>query len=297
MTTVFDALTAEPWAIQPDWLPRLAALAQRQGMEKDTAEAARVLREQTLAMAAGPSARRLEGARYAMVTAGGVAILPIFGPIFPRANLMTEMSGATSVAALQNDYRLALANADIGATLFLLDTPGGAVSGINAMADTIHAGRKHKPTVAFVAGAAASAGYWIASATSAIHMERTAMVGSIGVVAALPKQVEPGSDGSIAVEIVSSNAPNKRPDPTTEEGAATIRATLDAIEAQFIADVARGRATTPTRIKSDFGQGGVLVGRAAVEAGMADGIKSYDQVLAELTAQVSNKRRADALRK
>lgn len=299
MTSVFDALTAEPWAIQIDWLHRLAALAQRSNPDKEAAEAARLLREQELALAAGPSARRLEGARYTMVTQDGIAVMPVFGPIFPRANLMAEMSGATSAATLLADHKTALGSPDVGGIMLLMDTPGGAVSGISALRDSIAAGAKQKPTVAYVTGAAASAGYWIATATGPnnLAMDRTAMVGSIGVVAAIPKQVEPGSDGSMTVEIVSANAPNKRPDPASEEGADTIRAYLNAIEGQFIADVAKGRGVSADKVKSDFGQGGILVGQDAVAVGMADRVASYDAVFKDLSSVVRNKKRAEALRK
>ena len=94
----------------------------------------------------------------------------------------------------------------------LLDSPGGQVSGINAFADIVAAGTKKKYTTAFVAGSAASAAYWIASAASEIAMEGTGMVGSIGVVAAIPVQVAPDGGGDIWIEIVSSNTLNKRPD-------------------------------------------------------------------------------------
>lgn len=297
MTTAFEALAAEPWAIMAEWLPRLAAIAQRQHVDKAAAEAARLLREQEMAAASGPTARRLEGARYAMVTKEGVAVLPVFGPIFPRANMMTEMSGATSASALLNDYQLALANGEVGATMFVMDTPGGAVSGINALFDAIHAGQKKKPAMAYVSGLAASAGYWIASATGNIVMERTGIVGSIGIVSGIPKQVQPGANGYMTVEIVSTNAPNKRPDPTDEEGVSEIRRTLDAIEAQFIGDVAKGMGVTAAKVKSDFGQGGVKVGSEALSAGMAHGIKSHEAAFRELAGIIANKRRAEALRK
>src|SRR6266446_515135 len=35
----------------------------------------------------------------------GVGILPIYGPIFGKANLMTEMSGATSLEAFRKDFK------------------------------------------------------------------------------------------------------------------------------------------------------------------------------------------------
>ena len=53
---------------------------------------------------AGPGAQRLAGTSRAFLV-DGVAILPITGPIFPRANMMTEYSGATSINTLTDDYR------------------------------------------------------------------------------------------------------------------------------------------------------------------------------------------------
>lgn len=294
MSRAFEALAAEPWAIIPAELHKLAAIAQRHpvgGGEQGEPE----YQKRDYALMAGPGAQRLAGAHRAFVV-DGVAVLPITGPIFPRANMMTEMSGATSVTMLQNDLRAALDNKDVGAVMLLVDSPGGAVSGINAMADAVAAGMKKKPIVAHVSGTAASAAYWIASQASELVVDKTGIVGSIGVVAALPKQVEPDRDGYVDIEIVSSNAPNKRPDPMTEEGVSEVRALLDSIEAQFIADVARGRKTTAAKVKSDFRQGGVEMGDKAVALGMADRVQSQDATLNGLRRVVSNQRRIDALK-
>ncbi|MEH3117075.1 MAG: hypothetical protein PGN25_05550 [Methylorubrum populi] len=95
MTSALRALTAEPWAIRPDYLHFMASLASldRDGRaDRRSAEGEDWFRLD-LAAAAGPTAQRLEGARYAMLTREGMAIVPVVGPIFPRANLMTEMSG------------------------------------------------------------------------------------------------------------------------------------------------------------------------------------------------------------
>jgi len=192
--------------------------------------------------------------------------------------MMTEMSGATSVSMLLNDHRAAMSNSEVGAIMLLMDTPGGQVSGINSVADAVAAGAKIKPTIAHVAGSAASAGYWIASSAGEVTMERTAVVGSIGVVAAVPKQVEPDANGVVKIEIVSSNAPNKRLDPATEDGANEVRSTLlDPVEAMFVSDVARGRKTTADNVIANFGGGGVKVGAAAVKAGMATGCRARRQ--------------------
>ncbi|MER2249514.1 S49 family peptidase [Methylorubrum podarium] len=243
MTSALRALTAEPWAIRPDYLHFMASLASldRDGRaDRRSAEGEDWFRLD-LAAAAGPTAQRLEGARYAMLTREGVAIIPVVGPIFPRANLMTEMSGTgTSAAMLARDLALARDSVDVGAVLLMVDSPGGSPTGINALADQIYAMRGRKRVLAHVTGTCASAAYWLASAAGEVAVEKTGIVGSIGVVAAVPKQVEPDASGTLSIEIVSSSAPNKRPDPQTDEGAAEIRSLLDSIEAQFIADVARG---------------------------------------------------------
>jgi ClpP class serine protease len=290
----FRALTAEPWAIEASWLPLLSALAQRNYSAPEV-EAAKGWQHRDYELMAGPGAQRLAGAQRAYINEG-VAILPITGPIYPRANMMTDMSGATSVSMLQNDYRVALNASEVGAIMLLIDSPGGAVSGIESFAATVAAGAKKKTTVSQVIGNAASAAYWIGAQSIELFLERTAMVGSIGVVAAIPKQVQPGTDGYVDIEIVSSNAPNKRPDPESEDGASQIRGMLDAIEGEFIADVARGRGITAAKVKSDFGQGGMLMGAAAVIAGMADKVQSQEASFNALRRAVANARKLQSLK-
>jgi ClpP class serine protease len=294
MSRVFQALTAEPWAIIPDELHKLSAIAQRHpipGAKDGEPEYSK----RDYQLMAGPGAQKLAGAQRAYVIEG-VAIIPITGPIFPRANMMTEMSGATSITSLQNDHRVAMANAEIGAIMLLIDSPGGAVSGVSAFADMVAAGAKTKPTVAHVSGTAASAAYWIATQTGEIALDRTGIVGSIGVAAAIPKQVAPDGDGYVSIEIVSSNAQNKRPDPTSEDGVTEIRTLLDGIESQFIGDVAKGRKVSTDKVVSDFGQGGLKEGPRAKSAGMVDKIQSQDATLNGLRRMVANQRKLAALK-
>lgn len=299
MTAALRALTAEPWAIRPDYLQFMASLA---ALDRDGRASRRSAEGEDwfrldLQAAAGLTAQRLDGARYAMLTREGVAIVPVVGPIFPRANLMTEMSGTgTSAAMLARDLQLARDSFDVGAVLLMVDSPGGSPTGINALADQIYAMRGKKRVLAHVTGSCASAAYWLASSAGELVVEKTGIVGSIGVVAAISKQVEPDASGSLAIEIVSSSAPNKRPDPQSEEGAAEIRTLLDSIESQFIADVARGRKTTPARVRTDFGAGGVKVGADAVAAGMADRVQTFERSFRDLAQTAANERVARATR-
>lgn len=262
-----SGILAQPWAIQPEWLTTIIEIARREG---DVAEAL-----------AKRSATQLERADRAQQR-GATAIIPILGPIFPRANLITEFSGATSLETLSRDLQVAIENQDISSIILDIDSPGGVAAGIDDMAEMI--GAADKPITAFVGGVGASAAFWLSVAASEIVIARSAIVGSIGVVMGTQVQEHPDRDGFRDIEIVSSNAENKRPDPTSEEGLAEIRQILDAIESNFVEDVARFRGVSVETVLSDFGRGGVSVGAAAVAAGMADRIGTFEGVLADLAA-------------
>lgn len=266
----FDAVIGQPWAIQPDWLEMIAAVSQRQFDAPVVA-----------AMQSNPA----RAAERGVAVMDGIAVIGLIGPIFPRANMLTDNSGATSLADVQAQFRASLADESVRAIVFNVDTPGGVVTGIGDFAAEILAARSVKPIVSVVAGVCASAGYWIASATSQIVISATAVVGSIGVATAVKKQVAPDSTGAVTVDIVSTNAPDKRTDPTDSAGRAAIVSQLDAIEAEFIGAVARNRGVSTATVKADFGKGGVFVGSAAIAAGMADRIGTIDSVLAGFAAK------------
>ena len=62
---------------------------------------------------------------YAVSTRGGVAVIPVTGPLFRHANLLTAVCGATSYELLAQDFNKALNDPNISAILFDVDSPGG----------------------------------------------------------------------------------------------------------------------------------------------------------------------------
>ena len=217
----------------------------------------------------------------------GTAIIPIQGPITARSDIFTFLMGGTALSDLAKDFQTALEDDQVQAILFDIDSPGGVALGPSEMAEIIFNARGKKPIWSYVGRNCSSAAYWIASATEKIIANPSALLGSIGVVTTIPVQEEPDSEGYKNIEIVSSNANKKRPDPRTAEGMAEIKRELDDLESQFIGSVARYRSTTINSVKNDFGQGGVLIGKNAVSSGMADEIGSYEETLAKLNQKIS----------
>lgn len=214
----------------------------------------------------------------------GVAVLSVFGPIFPRANLMTELSGATSAEMVGNNFKAALADPNVRGILLKIDSPGGAVTGVSELADLITSARGTKPVRAFVQGIGASAAYWIASAADQIIAGDTAELGSIGVVAAFKDTREKDAkDGIKTVEVVSSVSPLKRVGVETPEGRMKIQRLVDSIAAVFVEHVARNRGVSVETVLQNFGKGDLFVGARAVEQGLADAVGTFDGVVADMT--------------
>lgn len=272
---IWDLATSGVWAIRPDALRAILSLAAREDITPERVAAAMAYTPQAIAARAG---ERREDTR-AVTMRDGVAILAIDGPIFPRSNLFSDVSGATSLEVLARDLNIALDDPSVSSILLEVDSPGGEVSGVSEFAAMVHAGRERKPIAAYIQDLGASAAYWIVAAASPIVVADTAAVGSIGVVAAIP---DPSQRKSSSIEFVSSQSPSKRLDPTTDTGKAHIQSHVDEVADVFVAAVAKYRETTTEKVLADFGQGGLLVGASAVVAGLADQVGSFEQTLKDL---------------
>lgn len=165
--------------------------------------------------------------------------------------------------------------------IFLVDSPGGEVAGVDEVSEVI-AGCS-KPTTAVNMGMIASAAYWIASACDKIEAkESTSMTGSIGVViTAVDFSKAYEEMGVKIVQIVSRNAPNKRPDIKTEAGLTVLQDQADAIENVFMDRVATGRGVPIEAVRKEFGRGGMLIasnpdGIDAIKVKMIDGLTNMD---------------------
>ncbi len=212
----------------------------------------------------------------------GVAVIRVAGPLFRYANLFTRICGATSYELFAQDFNKALKDPTVQSILLDVDSPGGEVNGCSEVADMIYKARGTKPIIAYASGYCCSGAYWIASACDKIYATDTAVIGSIGVVSIFEKD-----DENKTIEIVSSQSPNKRPNVETEEGKAKIQEHIDALADVFINKIALYRDISPNEVVENFGGGDVFVGEKAVSIGLADGLTSFEEIIADLTMEKS----------
>lgn len=270
MSYILQAIHETPWAILPSKLAEIVAVAERHaaGLQLSAEEVAAVK-----AAARKPDFR----------AAGAVAVLPLFGSIFPRANLMTEMSGATSAERFGAVFRSALADTSVVALVLDVDSPGGAVQGVPELADLIFQARGQKPIVAVADHLAASAAYWIATAADEVMVTPSGEVGSIGVFAAHEDVSRALDQQGVTVNLISAGKYKTEGSPYAplgEEARAAIQARVDDYYNAFTKSVSRGRGVSVADVRDGFGEGRVVGAAEAVRLGMADKIGTLDDAIA-----------------
>lgn len=209
---------------------------------------------------------------------GSVGIIHISGIISRHADMFASFFGLGS-AAIENiakDFQSLLDNEEVKSIILDFDTPGGAITGVNELAEIIYNARGIKPIKAYVTGMACSAGYFLAAACDEIIIDEMGSVGSIGVMRVVSKQ----NDKSVIFK--SSQSPMKNIDGESEQGRAEYQAKVDYLASIFIDKVAKYRGITADEVINRGNKGGVLVGAVAVTAGLADRLGSMDALIDEL---------------
>lgn len=215
---------------------------------------------------------------YEVTYHGNVGVIHISGIISRHADMLASFLGMGS-AAIENiakDFQSLLDNDEVKSIILDFDTPGGAITGVNELAEIIYNARGIKPIKAYVTGLACSAGYFLASACDEIIIDEMGQVGSIGVMRVVSKSNEK------SVIFKSSQSPMKNVEAESELGKAEYQSKVDYLASIFIDKVAKYRGITSDEVINRGNKGGVLVGAVAVTAGLADRLGSMDQLIIEL---------------
>jgi ClpP class serine protease len=241
------------WLISDEWRERLArAFGSGWHVTND--------------IAASVEARRAQSLETNNVI-NGVARIDVVGPLTktPDPFLAFFLGANTAYSDINAQVNAAVASPEVNAIELFVDSPGGTVDGLFETLDTLRAAREQKP-ITVRADNALSAAYSIAAVAGSIEAtSRGARFGSVGIVTSFLKD-DPRE------AITSTDAPNKAPDPNTEEGRAVIVQELDAIHELFVSAIGEGRSKSPDAVNSDFGRGGSFVAGDALNRGMIDSI-------------------------
>lgn len=283
---VAKAVYERPWAIQPAMLAVLAEVI-------DLRISGSPLTDEEIETRV---AAAQNGPRNGAARAQGVAVIPIYGVISPRMDLMTAMSGGTSVEGLRRAFREAQGDPDIGGIVLDIDSPGGAVDGIFELADEIRAARGVKPIVAVSNTSMASAAYAIGSAADEIVVTPSGQVGSVGVVAMRPDQSGADEKLGVTYNVITAGGGKDTYNPhvpLSEEGRDEIQSIVDDYYGMFVGAVTKSRNVPAKTVREEWGAK-MFTAQRAVAAGLADRVDTLDAVVRRMVVKANRSSSAAA---
>ena len=215
----------------------------------------------------------------------GVAVIPIVGSMSHRSTGIEAMSGMTSYTTLQKQFEAAFNDPNVGSILMDIDSPGGSVAGAFDFRDYLMSKKGTKPVYALARDAMCSAAYLIGSTADKVYATQTARVGSIGVVAMHTDASGKMEKEGLKPTFISAGKFKTAGNPYEKLEGDKLKYLQDSVDESydmFINAVADARGIDKKVIRDTEAR--VYGGKKAVEIGLADGIRTYESVLAEMSA-------------
>ena len=215
----------------------------------------------------------------------GVAVIPIVGSMSHRSTGIEAMSGMTSYTTLQKQFEAAFNDPKVGSILMDIDSPGGSVAGAFDFRDYLMSKKGTKPVYALARDAMYSAAYLIGSTADKVYATQTARVGSIGVVAMHTDASGKMEKEGLKPTFISAGKFKTAGNPYEKLEGEKLKYLQDSVDESydmFINAVADARGIDKKAIRDTEAR--VYGGKKAVEIGLADGIRTYESVIAEMSA-------------
>ncbi len=277
-----------PWALMPERLNAVSAVMARWSSH------APATTEVLAGINTDKIAREARRQTANSVSGGGIAVLPLYGVITQRGNMIEDVSGPGSVSTQKFAVALrqALADESVSQILIDIDSPGGSVYGVAELADEIVAARAQKPIIAIANSLAASAAYWIGCSASEFYVTPGGEVGSIGVWQAHFDYSKALASEGVTPTLISAGTYKVEGNPYAPldpEAQAFMQSRVDDYFLAFSKAVAKGRGVPIAQVRNGMGQGRVLGAEAAIEQHMVDGIANVDEVLIKMNRSQHDK--------
>lgn len=266
--TLVDLLTS-PWAILPDSLREIQQIyaVHMKGEKIDIA-----------AVEARVGHKLANEPQQYTVRDGGIAVLGIDGPIAPKANLFTQISGGASAQLLTRQVEAAMADSRVKGLVLAIDSPGGSVFGTPELAAAVRRAGQIKPVATVSEATIASAAYWVGSAANALYLSGpTVEAGSIGVYARMRlSEAQAGTVEFVRGKYKRGGINGEAP---SAEYMADFENKLDHLYSVFVEAVADQRGATVDTVLETMADGRVFIGQRAIDAGLADGFATVDELV------------------
>jgi len=200
--------------------------------------------------------------------------------------------GMTGYPEVREAVLAAAENPDVKHVVLNISSGGGTVSGLEDTGKLIALiNSRVKPVTAYTDSAMYSAAYWLGASAGEVYASKSAGLGSIGVIATHIERSEMYKEMGLGVTVIRAGkykALANSAEKLTEEGKAQIQAGVDIAYGIFKDHVAESRGKSVEYVESVMAQGREFYGQAAADAGLIDGVKSFDEVVDKITNSIDS---------
>lgn len=220
----------------------------------------------------------------------GIATISIKGPLVNSDSPWLQYCGVTGYPEIRDALLAAANDGSVQQILLDIDSGGGAVSGVDDTAKLIRLiNDQVKPVSTYTDGIMASAAYWLGSAAGAVFSGKSALVGSIGVIATHKEQVEANKMEGIGVTVIRAGkfkALANSNETLSAAGRAQIQHIVDAAYTVFVDHVSAMRGKSYEYADKTMADGQEFIGQAALDVGLVDGLTTYDALVSDLKQKI-----------
>lgn len=225
----------------------------------------------------------------------GIAIIKVEGAMVAGNAGYKRLYGVMGYEDIKAAVVEAQQRNDVKGILMMYNTPGGSVSSLKTTAEFLKsASLAGKPMVGY-AVTAASAGYWLASATGKLYADDMSMLGSIGTIMQVVSYKKAAANAGIEYNVFKSGSLKMAGNPNeelSEEAKEYFQGLVDDMSAMFYASISTMRGKSAVKLRKDFGDGRSVLGVRALAGGLVDDLSGLSGAMKDLRKKINAKTRA-----
>jgi len=232
-------------------------------------------------------------------TTDHIAIIRLHGPMVKRAGFFADLFGFVGTENIETMVKQAAADSDIEVIVIHAESPGGHVSGVHELSETIRAAANVKPVFVHADDLMASAAIWATAHATTITAGPTTEIGSVGTLAMIADTSKAFEKEGVRIHLVSTGkfkglgAPGQFVD---DEELAEVRKRVETTNDFFLSALKIGRNLSPQQLEA-VSDGRVFGAAEARALGLVDTVQSFETTLSQAAAIVAGNQRARARRR
>ena len=226
--------------------------------------------------------------------AASTAIIKIAGTLIAGEAGWMRMFGMLGYEEIKAAVYEVMTSDDFDSVVFYVDSPGGAVNGLQSTMTAMSQLAKMKPSAVYAANAC-SAAYWISVGAGPIVAGELSTLGSIGAVVQLRNVVKALDDDGVKVHTFKSGSLKMAGNPYEElsdEAKEHCQKMVDTCAEIFMKDVATARGLKQETLKKAVGDGRTMHAKEALQNRLIDKIGTLSDALKIVQTDVKRRSRA-----